>query len=139
MKLTVFAILLLALMGGLILVQIDSNAKTPFETLSGAEMLATQGAGLCEEWGYTEDDWGDPCGDTDCRNHWWYSVKREGKQYALCGIDSTTRHCDYDWKHKQTCAVKIVYVGPSCIGPSKSINLTKASPFSFPGSGCTSN
>ena len=137
MKSTIFAILVFVLMIGLTLIKMNANTETPFQALSAAEILTTQGAGSCEDWGIYESEWGEPCGDSDCRDHWWYSVSREGKEYRYCGVAASDRDCRMVAANKQTCAIKRVHLGPGCIAPPRSINLTIGSPESFPG--CTTS
>lgn len=81
MKWPVFALVLLALMVGITMVQVDSNTESRFQPLNEAEMLTTQGAGDCEKtilWFA-----GDPgCSSIGCETSWsgsgWVSMKRKG-------------------------------------------------------------
>lgn len=70
MKISVLTILILTLMAGLAMVQMDANTENHIQVLSETEMLTTQGLGACEiVVGPNKDPVGD-CADKAC-----YTVK----------------------------------------------------------------
>ena len=128
MKSTVFAMLLLAFIAGLILLQGDFHSDTPFESLSKAEMLTTQGAGDCNNIASViSTREGSYCGPHRCRSSWSGSVKQSASTYEECS-DSTTwaLHCT-GWSHDDTqnCAVRYHYYLPGCIGWSNTVDVPR--------------
>lgn len=136
MKLTVFAILLV-LMIGFILMQMEANTNTQLQTLNAVELEVTRGAGNCQKYSGSKDSYGKPCGSLACQNNnFWYSTKREAKEYQKCGTKSDNTDCHYDPGQRQTCAKKLVYVGPNCSGlifPPGTVNIEQNSPYTVPG------
>ena len=66
MKISVLTILILMLMAGLAMVQMDANTENQIQVLSETEMLTTQGLGVCEiVVGPNKDPVGD-CADKAC-------------------------------------------------------------------------
>jgi len=118
MKLTFYAILILALIAGLALLQVDSNTDTPFQALSQTEMLATRGAGTCETYRPVYPSSGS-CASSDCETSWngsgWSSSKRSGGGHAVCGEESSSTDCFTSDEYNQQCAEQYDYVGPYCI------------------------
>jgi len=118
MKLTFYAILILALIAGLALLQVDSNTDTPFQALSQTEMLATRGAGTCETYRPVYPSSGS-CSSSDCATSWngsgWSSSTRSGGGHAVCGEESSSTDCFTSDEYNQQCAEQYDYVGPYCI------------------------
>ena len=123
MRLTVFSTLILVLMVGLTLVQMDANTNTAFQTLSAAETLATQGAGrtvsACtrmQEGSHFADR--PECGDIDCwkerDGNGWVSFKQIGNKFAVCLGGSSSLDCITTDEYTQDCAERYKFIGPNC-------------------------
>lgn len=84
MKITVLSILILMLMAGLAMVQIDANTEDQIQVLRETEMLTTQGLGVCQKLVTDADGLDeDPCGDKNCRWLYWTTIwvwEGEGSQ-----------------------------------------------------------
>ncbi len=65
MKLTVLSILILLLVAGLAMIQMDGNTENQIQVLRETEMLTTQGLGDCEEVVNSADVAGN-CGSIPC-------------------------------------------------------------------------
>lgn len=119
MKSTIFAILVLVLMIGLTLVEMNANPQTQFQTLSDTEMLSTQGVGDgCEEYRITSEEH-DFCASKACDTWWnghgWSSSRRIGGDYAVCGVESSSKViCVVTDAYLQQCAEGRDYIGPHC-------------------------
>lgn len=127
MKSTIFAILVVVLMAGLTLVQMNADTETPFEVLTDAEMFTTQGAGYCPSQIYCiEGRSGYSCSQKDCDPDWstLTSVKQEAQGYECCSsrYDSDTVACrsDDSLANLQVCATRYHYANPFCWGNSSS-------------------
>ena len=117
MKSTFFAILVLVLMIGLTLVEMNANTQTPFQALSEAEMLTTQGAGACERE-KTEFVNAGHCASIACETWWnglgWSSKRMSGGSKIICGTRSTIKDCFETGENNQLCAEGAQYYGPYC-------------------------
>lgn len=122
MKSTIFAILVVVLMAGLTLVEMNANTPTPFSVLTDAEMLTTQGAGRCPTLVTCIE--GGSCSQEDCDPHWstLTSVKQEARGYECCSeyVRSDTEMCRYHDTslNLQICAIRYHYSNPFCLGRS---------------------
>ena len=95
MKITVLTILILMLMAGLAIVQMDANTENQIQVLSETEMLTTQGLGACQLAQHGPDDDGE-CADKAC-----YVVlplphivaKHEAMAYKRCKDPSPNNDC----------------------------------------------
>ena len=123
MRLTVFATLILTLIVGLTLVQMDANTNTAFQPLSDAEMFATQGAGRsvspCTQMQIGSHLADRPeCGDKPCFREWtgkgWLSYIQEGHEFAICLGGSSSTDCITTDEYTQICALKYEYHSGWC-------------------------
>ena len=132
MKITVLTILILMLMAGLAMVQMDANTENQIQVLRETEMLTTQGAAPqvdeCTERSYVYD--GDPgpkswaCKSSDCVNETdissgaEFSYKIDGYGYNWCmGQANVNTDCKI-WPRSigyQNCALLTAYWGHDCI------------------------
>lgn len=121
MKLTIFAILLLAFMVSLTMVQVESNIEAQFEALSAAEMQATQGFGECEKETKVRDV-GDctslKCTDITLMGAAIFSKEVEAIWHFVCGTADLTKDCitlDEDLDEVfQICTVMSLYAWGDC-------------------------
>ena len=123
MKLTVLSILILMLVAGLAMIQMDANTENQIQVLRETEMLTTQGLGDCElaQWG--TDVAGD-CATKVCFQLGFFNLaaQQTGQDYMGCRVQSNTMDCvegavfnpDGSVK-KQTCATGILYRNGVCL------------------------
>ena len=134
MKLTVLSILILMLVAGLAMIQMDANTENQIQVLRETEMLTTQGLGPCEQV-VNNADMAGGCGNESCnfeRTHGSDSrqvdvyVKQTAVAYNKC---SQGQHPFRDCLHKtdsngnlkwQTCAIIKEYYKP--IHPSSNLS-----------------
>lgn len=131
MKITVYTLVILSLIGGLTLLSVNSNTDTelPYQSLSEAEMLTTQGTwsvSNCEEVSLVgEFDVGrwDFCKTKDCTTIWngrvHASYKQFGGPYRWCnGKVNPNKDCriaSTEAEGTQSCGHRQEYWGGYCI------------------------
>lgn len=96
MKLAVLSILILLLVAGLAMIQMDANTENQIQVLRETEMLTTQGLGVCQKLVNEADQPGDePCGDKSCY-HLYTIVVWNGSQPSLVDIFGWRRAVAYN-------------------------------------------
>ena len=133
MKLTVLTILILMLMAGLAMIQMDANTENQIQVLRETEMLTTQGLGPCEQVLSHTDQPRDPCGDKECHYRGTVQIEADsqthtlhvyGIQWAIAYNQCGGYHPNKDCVHKirnnqlqwQLCALVEVYLDQFCEG-----------------------
>jgi hypothetical protein len=132
MKITVLTILILMLMAGLAMVQMDANTENQIQVLRETEMLTTQGAATqvdeCTERSFVPEggigpkswacDSSNGCvNETDIHNGIDFSYKIVGVGYNWCmGQVNVNKDCNI-WPRErgfQRCAAVLSYWGHDC-------------------------
>ena len=130
MKITVLSILILMLVAGLAMVQMDANTENQIKKMSETEMLKTQGSYAvdgCEEFSHVpvnSPHRTDFCKTKDCQTIWnglgWSSYKQWGHAYVWClGKVNNSKDCltaNREGEGYQECGRKREYWGPYCNG-----------------------
>ena len=126
MKLTVLSILILMLVAGLAMIQMDANTENQIQVLRETEMLTTQGLGDCElaQWG---TDVAGGCATRACfKLPLNLAAEVTGQDYLRCKDPSNTMNCiegtvydDNGNPQTQTCAVLTLYNNGKCVLENK--------------------
>ena len=133
MKLTVLSILILMLVAGLAMIQMDANTEeanteNQIQVLRETEMLTTQGLGTCEEV-VNEPARSGGCADISCRSAGWWEITdpnmsqtiivelfetQSGRAYERCGRFSWDTDCVPNPNTREHCATRILHYDPDC-------------------------
>ena len=127
MKITVLTILILTLMAGLAMIQMDANTENQIQVLRETEMLTTQGLGPCEVATLDTDLVGG-CATKACFPlgilNW--AAERTGEDYTACRVKSNDFDCIVGavfnpdgTVNMQTCANGTIYRNGVCVPANK--------------------
>ena len=115
MKWTIGSLVLLALVVGLAMVQVDSNTESRFQPLNEAEMLTTRGANTpCAD--YIIVNWSGSCYSSGCVTSPGGAYQQYASRHAICGAQgsSSSRDCKTG-TYNQECGHTRHYESSWCI------------------------